>query len=138
MQLIAPIWRPVAALALITAMPLGALAGPASYACNIVQSWQLVEDGTLKPVPKSNLWLPGMGFGVNRRSGALSSKELPIPFPALRVLSPGSAEHYFLAQAESPQPTAHTLILRIDDFRAGEYKPFLLYYGTSVVSGTCK
>lgn len=131
------VFRSAVSGVLLSAIYLCAHAGQKSYECTVRQVLQLSETGLLVPSPPSSLWEMGATFNVNRNTGSLASQKLPVPFPQLRVLWRGSAQHFFLAQAESPAPTPHILVLRIDEFREGTAKPFFLYYTTNVVSGTC-
>lgn len=124
-----------------------------AYTCKVTHVYDLDGDGSLK----ASVWekkLVGMQFSVSRVTGEIIGKVIPTLLAnSTKVINFGNKEYSFKSIAffdavnkplstgdEDSESTANVQVLEIQEFRAGDIKPFVAMSmsGVGIVTGLCE
>lgn len=120
----------------------GAFAGKASYQCQVKTQLSMDDKtGELKRPPKPSEI--GKRFAIDRKSAkAIADDGIAWAFAGEpgQVLAVGNADNSFIATYQSPAlgGGVHFVALRIEEFKPGPLKPFVMLDGGTVYSGHCE
>lgn len=107
------------------------------YTCNVLELYQLSDEGTLVKDPFSDA-MAGKTFSISRTTGQVIGEVLATFWPdSMRVINEGSTANSFKTVASAG---GQVQVLEVQEFRDGPVKPFIAMSmgGAGLVTGTCK
>jgi hypothetical protein len=122
-----------------------AVAGEHAYTCQVDHVYNLTANGALKTLPAVERIMGQSSFGVSRETGALTGNSLTLDTSlakSTQVVNRGSKQNAFAAVADFGENVGNGThpyqFLRVEEFREGAVKPFVVVGEVGIVVGTCK
>lgn len=149
--------RMIIAFFIVFVVSSASLASELAYTCKVTHVYDLDDDGSLKAsfLEKNSV---GMQFSVSRVTGEIIGEIIGKVIPTLlanstKVINIGNKEYSFKSIAffdavnkplssgdEDSESTANVQVLEIQEFRDGDFKPFVAMSmsGVGIVTGLCE
>jgi hypothetical protein len=121
-------------------------AGVTDYTCTITQVYQLKEIGTLETSPESgrDKNVAKHQFTISRETGAITGKSSELDTALAKstfVVHKGSGENSFVAVADfgaAKSGTRAYRVVKIEEYKKGDDKPFVAMRDLDIVTGSCR
>ena len=120
-------------------MPVSVSAGELAYTCNVLQVFDLNDDGSLATINKN--WekeFIGSKFSVSRNTGEITGEVVPtLMANSTKVIHKGNKEYSFKSVAYFENQAQ---LIEVQEFKKGEQKPFIdmSMGGAGIVTGVCE
>jgi hypothetical protein len=119
-------------------------AGDFAYTCEVRHVYSLANNGSLETLPALEKTMKENSFSVSRETGALIGNSLTLDTSfakSTRVINRGAKENSFTAVADLgafENGTHPYQYIRIEEFRKGAAKPFVVMGEVGIVTGICQ